>query len=243
MNNLIVLFGLPRTGSNNVCSLLNNSNNIIYNSEDFNGRLGIKCMNSDIKKYLIEKTNMEEDNLHKYIKCNPYNYIKLLTNFRTNEFKLLKIFYSHLSMTKIINILKSDCKKIILKRNFLEIYLSNEIAEKINKWYNFDTSNIKIKIDFNDFIKHYKIWHIYYKKLEEYKDQNTVLINYNDFSKLNQLEQYNFFKNKLAKINIELDEKMTINNHFNKQSKMPIEKQIINYSEIKYWSDKYNLEI
>lgn len=245
MSNLIFLFCIARTGSNNLCSLLNNSHNIIYNTEDFNGKLGVKYMKSNIKKYIIEKSNINETNLDKFLSNNPKRYLKILSDFKVDKYKLLKIFDTHLPIKKILNILGKfiSSKKIILKRNLLEVYLSKKIAEKTKKWYNYNTSFIKIRINFIDFIKFYIKWNRYYNILEKYKDKNTIVLNYKDFCRVSKLEQYNFLKKNLDKINIKLDIKDKINSNFIKQSKLPIEEQIINYKQIKYLSNIYKLKI
>ena len=257
MDNIIVLLGLPRTGSNSICSLINKSSNIEYNTEDFNGLLGIKYMKKDIKNHIkrriideININNLNDVLLRIYMQKYPERYIKHLSKYKIEKSKLLKIFYKHLLLEDIIDIFfkkNKESKKIILKRDLLEVYVSQKIAEKCGKWYNYNTSHIRIKINFIDFINYYNKWINYYNILEKHKDTNTIIIYYNDLSKLSDIEQYNFLKNELIKINIKLDNKTNIKNFFTKQTNSPLNKQIKNYKElIKLYNDykyKNNLNI
>lgn len=231
-NNLIVLFGIPRTGSNNICSLISQSSNIILNSEDFNGKLGIRCMDSKIKSFIKKEANIKTDEeLQEFLTNHPETYLELLNSYAPEKFKLFKFFYGHLP-NKLILQTFLKCKKIILKRDYLECYVSNKIAEKTNKWYNYDTTHHKIKINFNDLEKNIIQWENYYSLLQENVDENTIIINYNDLSELSSLEQYKFLKSKLETIGIFLQEKNMIRNKFIKQSKTTLENQILNYNEI-----------
>ena len=241
MKNIMVLLAIPRTGSNNICSLINKSNNIEYNTEDFNGLLGIRFMKKNIKNYITKRisdenkvNNITNVFLRTYMQKYPEKYIKYLSEYKIRKFKLFKIFYKHLPLNNIIDIFfkkNKESKKIILKRDLIEVYVSNKIAERSGKWYNYDTSNIRIKINFIDFINFYNQWINYYKILEEHKDINTIIINYNNISGLSDIEQYNFLKNELIKINVKLDRKTNIKNFFKKQTKSALSKQIINYND------------
>ena len=234
MNNLIILFGIPRTGSNNSCSLLGSSNNIILNSEDFNKVLGVKCMNNQIKKTLLAKYGSEKS-ISAYLQHNTIDYLRFLNGHKPEKYKLLKVFYKHLPLNKIVNIFfkqNKNIKKIILKRNFLDVYVSNKIAEKTKQWYNYTTNDIKITVNIEDFKKCCQEWNTFYKTLEENKDENTIVINYEDFSEKSTLDQYNFLKNNLEKLNIKLNEKQTIISKFKKQRTVPLSEQITNYDEV-----------
>jgi hypothetical protein len=97
----------------------------------------------DNRKFIDWRRNNAEEAIEDIIKCYPNNNI------------LFKLFNFHLSRDQIqSNFLdREDILFIILKRTPIEMYISHIKAKKSNKWAKFDTTDTKIEIDVEDFIK------------------------------------------------------------------------------------------
>jgi hypothetical protein len=85
-------------------------------------------------------------------------------NYKNFIFKYI-IEYDIDKLTNIINILEQqDFKFIFLDRNIIDIYISDQIAKKINEYTSVDTTNIKVDINF--------------KKLYNFLGNKTKFTNY-----------------------------------------------------------------
>lgn len=257
MNNILAILALPRTGTNHICSLLNQSKNITYNTEDFNGALGVRFMKPPIKSYIIEQWNsdinknlsssspsiirIDHENIHYYIHLYPETYLKYLSDYGhniniDNHYMLFKIFHDHIpieSIVKLFFIDHKEIKKIIIKRDLLETFVSFQIANETNKWYNVNTSNKQVTINIQTFRMYYTLWKQYYDILDKYKDDNTIIISYENVNALSSsTEQYQFLKEQLQTIGVILTDKKAIKTSFFKQNKTPLHKQIKNYNDV-----------
>lgn len=105
---------------------------------------------------------------------------------------LYKLFLDHANESDTKTILSQSSMVIILKRNFLDIYISNEKAKLLKTWSNKTTNGINIVFD----CKQYENEKVYYEQLynlyETYLQDSSipyVMIQYEDFHKLSLQEQ------------------------------------------------------
>ncbi len=221
-----------RTGSNNICALLNNSDNIIYNTEDFNGKL-IRTMKPRIKKHILNLLGIQENELAHFCSRSPLEYFDILSSYDPNRHMLIKIFEDHLKHDKQIDIFTKgkNIIKIVLTRDLLEVFVSLKIAYKTGHWFMHDTSNVQITVNFGEFEIFYSNSKKYYNMLKKYSDDQTIWIDYSEIVGLTGFEQYIFLQKRLTNL-VTLSDCTHPKSIFFKQSHSKLKESVINYDEI-----------
>lgn len=141
----------------------------------------------------------EDSELVKFNHANPKPFLKFLSSTTTKKYAGFKIFPEHLSWQKMEENLLSNknITKIILRRNLLDVYISDKILRQTKRSQEYDTSNIKINIDCVDFKKWYYDTQSYYSRIELYLKNNSQ--QYSELS-YEDIHSYNNDKEKVEYI-------------------------------------------
>jgi len=201
-----------RTGSTLLCQLLSRYKNIIEMAEGLHN-VGDNLFRSliveegivpdlsnkhaDFGRYLHKKYGngiISNEELQKKLLEDPVNVISEISSYFT-ETVVLKVHLNQLNILEHLNWILSqpNHKFILLERtNYLDVYVSDQIALQTNRWHMNDTSNVKIKID----CKHFSNMLAWYKS--RYNDIKLALKNHSiDYLKLEynkDLKNYNVEK-------------------------------------------------
>jgi len=232
MKYLITILGYARTGTNYLSGFLGSTfSNINSNYELFNRK---ECYMN--KKYLsmLNQYDLTE---------NPILFLEKLIDISEEPIISHKIFPEHLALNDVFQIIDTSDYLIIMKRNFIDVYISKKRAMTMmnehsnsNPWINIDTTHYKIEFNKDEFENQKKIYDDWYGTLLNYiikKNKKYYFIDYDSFHSLNLLDKQCLIKEELGKaIPLEL---LTINpdiETLNKQDKSSDYKtKIINYEE------------
>ena len=208
---IIFVLSEGRTGSTLLCQLLSRYKNILEMAEGLHNigdnlfrslaidegivpNSAIATKHANFGQYLHKKysngiTTSEE--LQKKLLEDPVNVISEISSYFT-ETVVLKIHLNQSNILKHLNWILSqpNHKFILLERtNYLDVYVSDQIAMQTHRWHMNDTSNVKIKID----LKHFSNMLAWY--MLRYKDIKLALKNHSiDYLKLEynkDLKNYN----------------------------------------------------
>lgn len=184
----IAWISLPRTGTNYICELLHNHHRIIshyeiFHKHKFYARDNKKLINIINNEYSRNFLNYKDINLIKWIHNHPDQLFTILKKSSSENYFSFKIFPGQLKIDLIKKTIINDnsIKKIFIKRNLLNVYISREIAIESKKWGHIDTSKIQAKINFDEFLKWYSWVYEWYQLLEDELinvGQNFSVINY-----------------------------------------------------------------
>lgn len=195
--NLITILTTARSGSNYFCDFIETSfEDINVNYELFNKN--ICCLHNKLKKPISNIYDVSYDKLYLKIIDNPYQLIETIKQQVSENNILFKLFLDHLSMNETENILIKSKMVIILKRNFVDIFISNQKSLLLNKYSQINTTDVKILFDFIEYenIKGYyqKMFEMYDLFLKKNKIP-YIVINYEEFHAFNLQEQQLYMKN------------------------------------------------
>uniref|UniRef100_A0A6C0I038 Sulfotransferase domain-containing protein n=1 Tax=viral metagenome TaxID=1070528 RepID=A0A6C0I038_9ZZZZ len=233
--NLITVLTIARSGSNYFCDFIEKIfENINVNYELFNKN---NCYaNKKIKNKLIEI--YENEKLNEEIINDPFKLLTHISDICEENNILFKLFLDHLNEIETENILSKSSFVIILKRNYLDSFISNEKALKLNNFSLISTTYEKILFNFKIYEKQKKYFEKLYEKYENFIKENKipyVIINYEDFHKLNleQQKQYmkQIFDEKMPENNIILKDKINKLFYTKQDTSHSYKDKIINYEE------------
>ena len=246
MKNIIILCE-PRTGSNVLCELFFSYNNFIVLNEFFTERIEEKLaphysmMSDDMKNSFYENFNIENKTvpgLIDFLNANPKSSLDFLDKL-TLKYRLIKIHnftFNDLNLSFLLD--DPNTKFILLNRTSkIKQYVSNEVANQTQEWYNVDTSNKKIWVVPEKFLKFEK------ESLKWYSSIESKLIEKNhNFLKINYEEDLENIKQ--DQITLKISKWLTDNkilartnayklSRYRKQNLSDLEHVILNYSQIK----------
>ena len=239
----IGIIGLARSGTSCLNKLFNNfsDSNINNNYEIFNEN------NPYYKKNLLKKIcsyyKINESQIHEIIsfliKNDPEKYFNnYMNDIITEKIKLFKMLEHQLTVENQFKIINNVTFTFILKRNYLDTFISDRKAKQLNKYANVDTSDIIININLNEynlFVKKKEEW---FNKIINYLNSNNkkyIIIEYEKFYNLNINEKMNLLQKILKNnLNIDLNLNETLIEELQKQDNNNNYKQkISNYEEVK----------
>ena len=238
MKYLVTNICYARTGSNYFSQLLDYSfPNINAHYELFNKQ---QCyMNQKYIERAIETFNT--DNLKDQAHENPELFLNKMIELSDEDIISHKLFPEHLDMSVVFKIIDKSDFIFVLKRNFIDVYISKKKALLLakthdNPWINLDTTNVKIEFIKNEFKEMENTFNDWYIKIVNYLILNDIkfqIVDYDTFHSMNITEQQDFIKNNLAKKipnNIlEINRKVDL---LQKQDKsLDFKTKISNYSE------------
>jgi len=161
---IIFVLSKGRTGSTLLCKLLTHYKNVI----NFNEALTSESSDlfyTDLKFLcvLYEKFGIRyEDELKLKFFDEPIQIISTISDYYTEDTIVLKLHLSELRILEDENmdwILSQPNHRFILleRADYLQTYVSEEIARQEDAWHDEDTSDIKIKIDVPEFLRQFRV--------------------------------------------------------------------------------------
>jgi hypothetical protein len=231
---LITCISLPRSGTNFIF------NTILRKINNFNVNLELFSNSETIRKKTINKKYYYPD----LEKKDSLDIIEYLIN-KEEKYLIHKIFRAMFCNDyfdiDLLNIIIKSNFIFFIKRNFLDIYISEKKAKITNKYVGLDTSNIKIYFDINDFNNHleyYKIWFQIAKQKCYEVNKTFIILDYDEIIKLeNEIEMINFVYDKFLSLtndNLSLNMNYKHNYKMTKQDNAKsYEDKIENYEEVK----------
>ena len=246
----IAWISLPRTGTNYLCELLHNHHRIeshyeIFHKHKFYAR--VEDRNKIValinQQYSQRFGSYQDPNLIEWIHNNPHSLLAILKRISTKKYFSFKIFPGQLNQKLVAEAIINDhsIKKILVKRNLLDVYVSRGIAINSKKWGHTNTSKIKLEIDFNEFIKWFNWDNQWYKLFENgitSTGQGFSVITYRGIhSQESDRDKFIYLINFLRTVGINLELQSVVENM---QNDVPYKKQdrrsniadkILNYRE------------
>lgn len=212
----IAWIALPRTGTNYLCELLENHHRIESHYEVFHKhKLYVKNRKKVVtlinKKNSTAFTNYKDPNLIKWVHKNPQYLLKILKEMSCTNYFSFKIFPGQLNQKLVRETIINDrsIKKILVKRNLLDVYVSRGLALKLEKWGHTDTSAMKLEIDFDEFMKWLNWVNQWYQSFEDgltSLEQNFSVITYKGLhSQETDKDKFVYLINFLRTVNINLE--------------------------------------
>jgi hypothetical protein len=247
MKNIIIL-SEARTGSNLLCEIF-----FSYNSVRVLNELFINFVNEQDTPHYKLMSTFERNLFFKYFSIEDKTITGLIHFLNNNPKISLELFdklYTKYKLVKVHNFIfekirleflldDPETKFILLNRTSkIKQYVSDQVARQLQEWHSIDTSNVKIKIDANDFLKFKQESIEWYTKIESMlveKNHNFLRINYEeDLENIDQ-EQLSLKINSWLDLNgipsHNNDYKLHI---FKKQNLTNLEQIITNYQEIQH---------
>ena len=202
MKYLITILGYARTGTNYLCEFLGGTfPTINSNYELFNQK---QCFINE--KYLDLYLNQNQNQNRK----NPILFLNKLMDISEEPIISHKIFPEHLDINIVYKIIDKSNYVLIVKRNFIDVYISYKKAMDMmnkykykNPWIKIDTTNYKIDFDIDEYEQQKKCYDDWYTNLLSYitkTNKKYYFIDYVDFHKLSLEEKQNLIKSKLQTI-------------------------------------------
>ena len=233
---LFVLVANRRTGSNYLMKVFDSFPDIEFFGEVYHWDTVWMPPNrkKEYVKWLKDTKNIdinigdkpfEDQELVKFNHRDPEHFLNFLTLTTKKKYAGFKIFPEHLSWQKLETHLLSNTNitKIILRRNLLDVYISDEILQQTQHSQGYDTSNIKIKIDCVDFKKWYFDTQSYYSRIELYlknSSQPYSELSYEDIHSYNNNEEkVNFIYSWLNKHDFDIKSKPQASEYTKKQDR------------------------
>jgi len=233
---LITFIGLARSGTNFIL------NNLLKKIFEFNINLEIYARDKKVIKNCINYKYY----IHDLEKKDSFEIIKYLLNHTKEKFVIHKIF-PHMFMDnnksydqhKLTELIFFSNYIIFLKRNLLDVFVSEKKTHITNKWVHIDTSDIKINFDigeFNEYKKRYEKWFQFTKQKCMELEKPFITIDYDELMTMeNDNDRLLHIVTKMKYII--KDELTIINKEFNYITKQDnsekYEDKIENYDEIK----------
>lgn len=230
INNLFVIYGVPRVGSNYFIKTLNSNPEILCHYEIFH-KAKIYLAKKINNPHLINTENRDKD---------PIQFLHDL--YKGEQYKVFgyNIFNDQNDTIIDYSLKDTNQKKIIIKRkNVLRQYMSLKIAQKTDIWIYIKRKAIpveekKVYFDSQEFLSYLKMINGFYNKLENYlgiTGQNYFLLYYEDLFR----DIYASLKN-VAEF-LDVNNNFALGNKMEKQNPEPLEDIVINYAELKSFID------
>ncbi|NET45681.1 sulfotransferase [Okeania sp. SIO2B3] len=236
MNKILVIFSVPRTGSNFLCNIINSFREFECFGEVYHNKkvfapdkrklelITYLTQVKGVKKISIEKHNDEDLELVKYAHQYPDLFLESMQQTSQKKYLGFKIFQYHLSVENIQKFFidNRNVIKLVLKRNLLDVYASgrilNENMKKIggNAAHHLDTSTDKVIFEEKHFsnwlrrtIKYYSMFeYIYHQFPKEY-----LFIKYEDIHRYkNNQDKALYLINSLNDMGFKIDDKQDLDN-------------------------------
>ena len=175
---IFVILAYRRTGSNYLMKVLDSFANVDFFGEVYHQKT-VWIPTAKKRKYVewLDNTHNQKVNIgykafedSELVKLNhdrPDYFLDFLALTSDRPYVGFKIFPEHLTWQQLSTILldRHICK-LVLKRNLLNVYISDKILDRTNSSQTKDTSKIKINIDCLNFRTWYFETQSYYSRLE-----------------------------------------------------------------------------
>ena len=233
---IIALIACRRTGSNYLMKVLDSFANMEFFGEVYHNQsvwmpISRKMEyvqwlkdNSDIEVKIGKKPHEDSELVeinHQY----PQHFLNFVAASTKYKYTGFKIFPEHLRWHKLKRhiLADEDIIKVILKRNPLDVYISDRILEMTKRSQQHDTSQVKVNIDCVDF----KAWYFdtmsFYSRIELYLHetcQKYLELSYEELhGHDNDDEKISFLQSWLSQNGIETEDKPKIAKFTKRQDK------------------------
>ena len=233
---IIALIACRRTGSNYLMKVLDSFSNVEFFGEVYHNQ-SVWMPISRKTEYVYWLKNKHEINLEigekpfedkDLVKLNhehPQHLLDFLTSLSDNQYTGFKIFPEHLKWHKLKTHILANQKitKVILKRNLLDVYISDKILEMTKRSQKKDTSNIKLNIDCLDFKAWYYETMSFYSRIElclQNSSQKYLELSYEELhSHETNEDKVEFIQSWLLQNSVEIEARSKIANYTRKQDK------------------------
>ena len=231
----ISILSMPRNGTNYLCDLIGKfqeidslyeifHNQSAYFNNNFLSQNIIQHINSIYNLHIKDNSDPQFTD---FIYKNPSLFLDIISSYSKNKYISFKVFPNHLSLDNLRDvIIKNDrIKKIIVKRNLLDVYFSVQFARLTQRWDQKDTSNLKFDFNPHNFLEWFSFHQEYYNFIEREliaNNQSCVFLDYEKIHSLNNnQEKFSFLFNFLCSAGITLDQ-----NNLLEQSQAELNKNI-----------------
>ena len=194
----ISILSMPRNGTNYLCDLIGKFKEIdslyeIYHNQSVfinNGWLSKNVIQHINKIYKLQIKDNNDPQFTEFVANNPALFLDIISSYIENKYISFKIFPNHLSLENIKQvIIKNDrIKKIVVKRNLLDVYFSVQFARLTQRWDRNDTSKLKVDFNPNNFLKWFSFHKEYYDFIErelKANGQKAIVLDYEKIHSLN----------------------------------------------------------
>lgn len=207
----IPVFSHPRSGSTFLMQLLSQANNVSEIMEPFHPYANVReaNINEFLRRQKIAPANLTPG-LVDLARVDPAQFLNYCANANNREILCVKCFPGHIDENKIEFFIKNAHGAIILKRNLVHSFISDEIATQTNKYTNTNTSDIKILFDSKKFKNWVKQKIIFLQQIEfiiNSNKQKAIVVNYEDIIAQNMAG----FISKMLYLGIELGQSFSLN--------------------------------
>ncbi len=244
---IILLLSMARCGTNYLTSLMHRFKNMNANAEVFH-KHNIHC-NAEILKRL--KQNFNDEKLRDLIDNDPVNYLKKIKDVVEEDYIFFKMFDAHfdrvINDNNIKNFFEEISLVVIVNRNPLDIFISKKKADKIKKWSQVDTSNVKIDFDVNEyqsFLKRKQSWFEEINRIVNEYNIPYIKLDYETLLKKSDSDNIKYFANKFCRNKMNLSSyslPVDTIKHFKQDKSKNLCEKIENYDSVKkyFYGDKF----
>ena len=194
-NRFFVVVAHARSGSTLVCKTI---------SDQFDGRVFLEIFHQEldvILDHLFELADpavqhfehIPRDQLREYLARNPTQLKNFLLEHAEGEDTFCKVFPGHLQLDALSDLLAETSGVVILHRNPLHSFISNQIASGTNKWRTVDTSGEKVSFSPSEFERYIRQMASFYESVGSILERHgtpRVDINYELFFSSNRVKQF-----------------------------------------------------
>jgi len=222
----VSILAVPRTGTNYLCSLIGKLKEINSFYEIFHKEAVFIAKNHVVTKKIIKLINnkynfnitkINDPVLVDFVHQNPKDFIEMIRENSKAKYISFKIFPNHLTQEQLNNVIikNSRIKKIIVRRNLLDAYISAKFAEKVQKFTEVNTSGMMLDFNEKDFMSWFSKKQNFYLYVEHELRANSQEIVYLDYEKIHNCpsdkEKFIFMFRFLREVGLSLDTSNLLN--------------------------------
>ena len=182
-NNELIILSVERSGTNFFCECLGAFKDVSRFFEFFGANVFGLNANPDMHERLgnilgMKADDQENPELVAELKDKPVRSLKVFSRVSKQIGKkllTLKIFPGQIRFGALKLLLVGENKHVVfITRSRIDCYISFQKALMTSKWQNSDTTNLKPKIDVNDFLAWAKRTNEWYNRCEKHLKENSV---------------------------------------------------------------------
>jgi LPS sulfotransferase NodH len=180
---MLTVLTTARTGSNYFCDAVDMGfSNINVHYEIYNKDCCYLGRDQSVRNALF--ATYSRNDLHNVVRDDPVAFVTHLQAACKEDYMLFKLFVDHLSPEHTRALLSQSTRVIVLKRNFLDSFISNEKAKQVGAYSLVSTTNVKITFDTETYRKYKGYYDALYVSYETFLQENKIphaVVHYTDF--------------------------------------------------------------